>query len=56
LAFLKVGTLLLEDPLQAPLHPLGGLSFFQGECDLLFVLMELRVDALAVLEHGYEAV
>jgi hypothetical protein len=46
----------MEDPLQAPLHPLRGLSFFQGECDLLFLQMELRVDALAVLEHGYETV
>jgi hypothetical protein len=56
LAFLEVGALLMKDPLQAPLHPLGGLRLFQGQHDLLFLLMELRVDALAVLVHGDKAV
>jgi hypothetical protein len=46
----------MKDPLQAPLHPLGGLRLLQREHDLLFLLMELRVDALAVLVHGDEAV
>jgi hypothetical protein len=52
LAFLKVWTLLMKDPLQAPLHPLGSLSLLQGEHDLFLLLMQLHVDALAVLVHG----
>jgi hypothetical protein len=52
LAFLKVGTLLKEDPLQASLHPHGGLGLLQVEPDVLLLLVELRVEALAVLVHG----
>jgi hypothetical protein len=56
LAFLKVGTLLEEDPLQASLHPLGGLGLLQEEPDVLLLLVELHVEALAVLVHCDEAV
>ena len=56
MAFLKVRTLLQENPLQASLHTLCGLGLLQVEPDVLLLRVELRVEALAVLVHGDEAV